>query len=66
MLMSVQHRSEKRFIDQQINLEFIGPNKTYEYENFKITVFNIAMMKTTEDGRVKISAPKVRLGYSCL
>lgn len=64
MLMSVQHRAEKEYIDQHINLEFDGPNKTYEYDNFKMTVFNITMMNNGDQEHVTISAPKVTLSYS--
>ncbi|XP_053539104.1 uncharacterized protein LOC108271069 isoform X2 [Ictalurus punctatus] len=52
-------RAEKEYIDQHINLEFDGPNKTYEYDNFKMTVFNITMMNNGDQEHVTISAPKL-------
>ncbi|XP_053490698.1 uncharacterized protein LOC128613689 isoform X3 [Ictalurus furcatus] len=52
-------RAEKEYIDQHISLEFDGPNKTYEHEDFNMTVVKMDKMNTTDHGRVKISAPKV-------
>lgn len=62
--MSVQHRAEKEYIDQHINLEFDGPNKTYEHEDFNMIVVKMDKMNTKDQGCVKISAPKVTLSYS--
>ncbi|XP_047659120.1 uncharacterized protein LOC113646696 isoform X7 [Tachysurus fulvidraco] len=50
-------RAEKYYIDLLINVTFEGPNATYEYENFIMTVVN--MMNPIDDSHVKISAPKL-------
>ncbi|TSL68251.1 Adhesion G protein-coupled receptor G3 [Bagarius yarrelli] len=55
----VSGRAKKHFIDQVIKIDFQGTNKTYEYENFKVTVVNMNLMSPMEDNRVKISAPQL-------
>ncbi|XP_058256203.1 adhesion G-protein coupled receptor G6-like isoform X1 [Hemibagrus wyckioides] len=52
-------RAEKYYIHQLINLCFEGPNTTYDYENFKMTVVKMNMMNATDGRLVKISAPKL-------
>lgn len=63
MLMFVQYRAEKKYIDQQITLDFNGTNKTYEYKNFKMIVVKIDM-NTTDKDYIRIPAPQVTLSYS--
>lgn len=55
------------YIQKLMNVPFNGATKTYEQENFKMTVvkMDMMMMNTTDDGHVKISAPKVTLNYNC-
>lgn len=62
----LHHRAEKYYIHQLINLCFEGPNTTFEYENFKMTVVKMDMMNAMEGGHVKISAPKVTFSYSII
>ncbi|GAA6065686.1 uncharacterized protein LOC113646696 isoform X1, partial [Tachysurus ichikawai] len=52
-------RAEKYYIDQLINVTFEGPNATYEYENFIMTVVKMNMMNPINGSHVKISAPKL-------
>ncbi|KAM9461424.1 uncharacterized protein Hap1MRO34_017654 [Clarias gariepinus] len=51
-------RAEKKYIDQQITLDFNGTNKTYEYKNFKMIVVKIDMNTTNED-YIRIPAPQL-------
>ncbi|KAF5905094.1 adhesion G protein-coupled receptor G3-like [Clarias magur] len=52
-------RAEKNYMLKLINLTFDGATKTYEMENFKLTVLKMDMMNTTDHSRVKVSAPKI-------
>ncbi|KAM9460532.1 uncharacterized protein Hap1MRO34_017061 [Clarias gariepinus] len=51
-------RAEKKYIDQQITLDFNGTNKTYDYKNFKMIVVKIDM-NTTDEDYIRIPAPQV-------
>lgn len=57
--MTVQHREDNNRNHQYLMIKFPGPDKTCVEQNYIITVFNISMMNTTDDGHVKLSAPKV-------
>ncbi|KAM9460748.1 adhesion G-protein coupled receptor G5-like isoform 1-T1 [Clarias gariepinus] len=52
-------RAEKNYMLKLISLPFDGATKTFEKENFKMTVLKMDMMNTTDHSRVKISAPKI-------
>ncbi|KAF5905092.1 adhesion G protein-coupled receptor G3-like, partial [Clarias magur] len=56
--------AEKKYIDQQINLDFNGTNETYVCENFKMTVFKIDM-NTTDKDYIRIPAPQGNYNLSC-
>ncbi|KAB5558836.1 hypothetical protein PHYPO_G00021770 [Pangasianodon hypophthalmus] len=56
--LDIRIRAEKRFIHKLINIPFNGTTKTYEGENFKMTVVKMDMMNTMDQTPVHISAPK--------
>ncbi|XP_053490500.1 adhesion G protein-coupled receptor G3 isoform X2 [Ictalurus furcatus] len=50
---------DKVNINANMKLQFDGPTITCDHGNFHITVVKMDMMDTTDQGHVKISAPKV-------
>ncbi|XP_027008850.1 adhesion G protein-coupled receptor G3-like isoform X2 [Tachysurus fulvidraco] len=51
-------RAEKKYIDSLIGVNFDGPSKNYDLEEFNMTVVKMDRMNTTDLGLVHISAPK--------